>query len=144
MVGACHLDGRNKMETIDKLAWVCVRNHKLLVARSYGKHTYYIPGGKRDCNENDQMALIREIKEELSVDLLSETIEYIETFKAQAHDKPNGVMVNITCYTADFHGEIQADNEIEEVRFISYEDRDECSLITQIIMDWLKSKNMIE
>ena len=75
------------MKEIDKLAWIHIVDRKVLITRSEGKDTYYIPGGKREEGETDQQALIREIKEELSVDLIPEEIEYVETFTAQAHGK---------------------------------------------------------
>ncbi len=132
------------MNEIDKLAWLYIKNKQLLGARSKGKDIYYIPGGKRDTGENDHEALIREIKEEISVDLLPSTIEYVETFKAQAHDKPDGMPVKITCYFAEFTGEIQANAEIEEVTWLNHKDKIQCSPVTVIILDWLKSKKMIE
>lgn len=84
------------MSEIDKLAWLYIQNKQLLGARSKGKNTYYIPGGKREAGESDEQALIREIKEELSVDLIPSTIKYAGTFKAQADGKPDGVMVKMT------------------------------------------------
>ncbi|MFI4957351.1 MAG: NUDIX domain-containing protein [Gammaproteobacteria bacterium] len=131
------------MKTIDKLAWVYVKNKQLLGARSKNKDLYYIPGGKRDPGESDQEALIREIKEELSVDLKPESIVYASTFSAQAHGKPEGTMVKITCYFADFAGEIKADAEIEQVQWLSYQDRAHCSLIMQLIMDWLREDGLV-
>ncbi|EIC2299431.1 NUDIX domain-containing protein, partial [Vibrio cholerae] len=56
-------------KVIDKLAWVLIQDGKLLAVRSKGKALFYLPGGKREAGENDEEALIREIKEELSVDL---------------------------------------------------------------------------
>lgn len=131
------------MNEIDKLAWICIKDKRLLCARSKGKDSYYIPGGKREIGENDQEALIREIKEELSVDLLTETIEYVGTFSAQAHDKPDGVTVKITCYRGEFSGEIRANAEIEEVIWLNYADKEKCSPVTKIIINWLNSKEMI-
>lgn len=132
------------MKEIDKLAWVQIKDKQLLLARSKNKDLYYIPGGKRDPGESDQEALIREIKEELSVYLLPESIEYVETFRAEAHDKPNGTPVKITCYFADFKGEIKPDAEIEEVMWLNHKDKDKCSPVTQVIMDWLKASDLIK
>jgi 8-oxo-dGTP pyrophosphatase MutT (NUDIX family) len=131
------------MNEIDKLAWLYIKDKQLLGARSKGKTTFYIPGGKREPGESDQAALIREIKEELSVNLIPTTIKYAETFKAQAHDKPTGTLVKIACYFADFTEEIKANAEIEEVIWLSYRDKERCSPVTQIIMDWLKSQEII-
>jgi len=66
---------------VDKLAFIELKNKKVLETLSRGKDIWYIPGGKRDEGESDQQALIREIKEELLVDLIPET--------ALLHNYPN-------------------------------------------------------
>ena len=122
---------------------MCIRDRQLLVARSINKDIYYIPGGKRELGETDHAALIREIKEELSVDLLPETIEYAGIFTAQAHGKPLGTEVNIRCYFADFTGELSANSEIEAISWIHYRDKNKVSDVTHQIMDWLQSLGKI-
>ena len=87
------------MKIIDKLAYLHFQNGKILSTRSRGKSVYYIPGGKRESGESDHAALIREIKEELSVDLIQNTLKYIETFQAQAHGHAAGILVKMTCYS---------------------------------------------
>ena len=129
---------------IDKLAWLYIRDGKLLSARSKNKTLFYIPGGKRELNESDQQALIREIKEEISVDLLPETIKYAETFKAKADGKSCDTVVKMTCYFADFEGVLKAEAEIEEIDFIGYKDRDLCSLASIKIMQWLKDEKLLD
>lgn len=128
---------------IDKLAWLYVKDKRLLGARSIGKDVYYIPGGKREAGESDKDALIREIKEELSVNLIPETIQYVETFKAQAYGKPNGTAIKITCYLAEFTGDLKANAEIAEISWLSHADKIQCSPVTQDIMDWLRAKELI-
>ena len=91
---------------IDKLAYIFIKDRKVLSTLSKGKDTWYIPGGKRDSNETDEEALIREVKEELTVDLKPATIRHYGTFEAQAHGKPEGTVVRMTCYEADFDGEL--------------------------------------
>lgn len=135
------------METknyIDKLAWIYIKDRKILSTRSKGKDTYYIPGGKRDGNESDQEALMREIKEELSIDLVPESIEYVGTFEAQAHGKAEGMIVRMTCYKSDFSGEMKADSEIDEIVWLTHKDKDKSSPVDKIIMDWLKEKDLID
>ena len=131
------------MTEIDKLAWLNIKNNRLLVAKSKNKDSYYIPGGKREAGENDQEALTREIKEELSVDLISNTIQYFKTFKEQAHGKPEGVLVKLTCYLAKHTGEIKENAEIESFCWVNYQEKEKCSFATQTIINWLKNENMI-
>jgi len=49
----------------------------------------------KEPGETDEQGLIREVKEELSVDILPESMEYYGTFKAQAHGKPEGTIAPV-------------------------------------------------
>jgi 8-oxo-dGTP diphosphatase len=131
------------LTTIDKLAWIHIVDKKILCARSRGKDTFYIPGGKREAGETDTQALVREIKEELDVDLVPETGKYIGTFEAQAHGKPEGVMVKMTCYFSDYTGNILPSSEIEQVAWLQHQDKDKVSPVDMIIFDWLKERDLI-
>ena len=133
------------MHPIDKLAWIYIKDKKILSTRSKGKDAWYIPGGKRESGESDMDALLREIKEELAVDLVLETIEYLDTFSAQAHGKPEGVLVQMTCYTADYKGTLTPSSEIEEMQFLtSSTDSNLLSPVDRIIFAYLKGKDLIE
>ena len=131
-------------QEIDKLAWLHIRGGQVLCARSRGKVTCYLPGGKREPGESDGDALVREIREELSIDILPETMAHVGVFAAQADAKPQGTTVRMTCYRADFRGEIAPAGEIEEVLWVGYQDRDKCSPVTRLVLDWLKDSGMIE
>lgn len=128
---------------IDKLAYIYIRDGKLLVTLSRGKDVWYIPGGKREVGENDEQALIREVKEELTVDLVPGTIERYGVFEARAHGKAEGVMVRMTCYLAAFTGELQASSEIDKIDFFGYEQMDLTSDVDHLIFNDLKSKGLI-
>ena len=128
---------------IDKLAWIYLKDGKVFSTRSKGKDVYYIPGGKREGSESDEDALIREIKEELTIDLKPETIKYFGTFEAQAHGRPEGTIVQMTCYEADFDGEIKPDAEIDEVIWFTYKGREVSSPVDQVIFDYLLEHNLI-
>ena len=129
---------------IDKVALIYLKDKKLLVSLSKGKDTWYIPGGKRDGDETDEETLIREVKEELAVDILPESIKYYGTFEAQAHGKPEGVMVRTAYYTAEVDGKIKASAEIEKVDFFSYSQRGLTSPLSKILFDDLKKKGLLE
>ena len=131
------------MKVIDKLAWVLIRDGKLLAVRSRGKELFYLPGGNREMGESDEQALVREIKEELSVDLELTSIKYMNTFTAQADGKAEGVSVKLTCYFADFGGELQPDAEIEQLEFVDMNDEAVCSLAALVAMGWLESQQLL-
>ena len=128
---------------IDKLAWILIHDGKLLTVRSKGKSLFYLPGGKREAGESDEQALLREIKEELDVDLIPETIKYIGTFEAQADGKSEGVTVKLTCYLSDYSDHLHPESEIEELKFIGADNKSICSLATLVALEWLEKNSMI-
>ncbi len=128
---------------IDKLAFLEVKDRKVLVTCSYNKDKWYIPGGKRELGESDEQALVREVKEELLVDIIPSTIKLYDVFEAQAHGKPEGTIVRMTCYTAQYTGEPSPSAEVEKVNYFDYSKRNDISLVDQIIFDDLKAKNLI-
>ena len=129
---------------IDKLAYIYIKNKEILMTLSKGKDTYYIPGGKRDGDETDHEALIREVEEELTVKLKPVTIKHYGTFTAQAHGKPKGVQVRMTCYTASFTGKFEPNREIQDIAYYTYALRDIIGPVDQIIFDDLKKKGLIK
>lgn len=133
------------MDLIDKLAWVYIKDRKILSTRSKGKNAWYIPGGKREGKETDIQALLREVKEELTVDLIKDSIKYLETFKAQAHGKPEGVLVQMTCYTANYKGNLKPSAEIEEMTYLASDTNPNLlSPVDRIIFAYLKDRNIID
>lgn len=129
---------------IDKLAWLRLENGAVLTARSRNRAVYYLPGGKREPGELDQEALLREIKEELSVELLPETVRLVGQFEAQAHDKPAGTQVRLRCYAAEYHGQLAPAAEIEEMAWLTYADRSKVSAVTQLVFDALHHQSLLK
>jgi 8-oxo-dGTP pyrophosphatase MutT (NUDIX family) len=129
--------------TIDKIAWIHLRDGKILSTRSRGKDVYYIPGGKREAGESDLDTLVREIDEELTVAVILSTARHVGTFHAQAHGHADGVDVQMACYTADYRGTPAPSNEIEEIAWLTYADRDRVSPVDQIVFDHLHQSGLL-
>jgi 8-oxo-dGTP diphosphatase len=123
------------MTIIDKIAWIHLRDGAILSTRSAGKDAYYLPGGKREPGESDVDTLVREIREELSVDIVAGSAARFGIFRAQAHGHPDGTVVQMTCYSADYRGELRPDHEIEEIVWLTYADRQRVSPVDQLIFD---------
>ncbi len=132
------------MKEIDKIAWIQLNEGKILSTKSIGKNKYYIPGGKREKGESDKETLIREIKEELSVEILPKTIKYIGTFIAQSDGDKDGIKVKMTCYSAAYLGTLKAANEIEEVKWLTYKDLDLISEVDKKIYKYLKERKELK
>ncbi|RZJ57356.1 MAG: NUDIX domain-containing protein [Hymenobacter sp.] len=131
------------MNQIDKLAWLEIQGNRILLAKSYGKDKYYIPGGKRELGETDEQALLREIQEELTVRIDPRTLQFIGVFEAQAHGQPAGVLVKMTCYTGAYVGELQASAEIEVLKWFAYAERDQVVSVDKLIFDHLNQHSLL-
>ena len=132
------------MKEIDKIEFIYLKDGKILSTLSKGKDTYYIPGGKREGNETDEETLIRECKEELDIDIKRDTIKYYGTFEAQAHGKVEGILVKMTCYIAEFKGELKASSEIQEMKWLDYSNLDvKISPVDELIFKDLFEKKSI-
>lgn len=132
------------MKEVDKIAFIELRNHQILSTKSKGKTKYYIPGGKRDIGESDEETLVREVQEELNVDIDRKTIEYVGTFKAQSDGAKAGVLVKMTCYKAKFIGVPMPSSEIEEIKWLNYKDLELISAVDKLIFRHLKEIGELE
>lgn len=136
------------MKVIDKIALIDIQNDKVgrrsaLSTRSKGKSVFYFPGGKRESGETDVQALIREIREELSVELQEESLTYIGTFEAQADGHESGIIVRMTCYSGKYFGTLKPASEIAEMAWLTYSDKNKISAVDKIIFDWLKTNGKL-
>jgi len=132
-------------QIIDKLAWMRIENKKMLSVRTKGKDKFYNPGGKRKDGETDVQALVRELKEELNIDLIPETIKLFGTYITQADGKPAGTLVKMTTYTADYKGTLKPFGEIEELAWVDSSDTERMSQIqVEKIFPDLVGKGLID
>lgn len=134
---------QSRSSLIDKVAWIYLADGRILSTRSTGKDVYYLPGGKREAGESDLETLAREIYEELSVRIDVSSAACLGTFEAQAHGHAPGVTVRMTCYTADFTGELAAASEIAEFAWLTFQDRHRTSPVDQIIFDHLRETDLL-
>ena len=138
------MEKMKNMKIIDKVALIYIKDGKILSTRSERKDKYYLPGGKREGDETDLETLAREVKEELSVDVVEETAEFYGVFQAQAHGKEKGVLVKMTCYRAEFVGELKADSEIAQVVWLTCRDMESVSPVDKLIFQDLRGRGLLE
>ena len=131
-------------EIIDKIAWIHTKDGKILSTLSKGKSVYYIPVGKREGNETDHETLVREVKEELDVDIVLDTVEYLGVYQAQSDGAAKGVQIKMTSYIGDYVGELKASSEIEQFEWLSMSDIKKVSAVDKIIYLDLFSRGLIE
>jgi 8-oxo-dGTP pyrophosphatase MutT (NUDIX family) len=127
-------------QIIEKLAWIYIEDGKILSTKSKGRTKYYIPGGKRENGETDVQALSREIKEELSVELELPTLSFVGIFEAQADGHKPGILVRMTCYSANYIGTLRPDSEIEELVWLNYAELEKVADVDKLIFDFLHER----
>ncbi|MEU6586835.1 NUDIX domain-containing protein [Nocardia sp. NPDC046763] len=124
---------------IDTVAWVRIEDGRILCARPRGKDVFYIPGGKREGAETDLQTLVREIREELTVELAPDTAAHVGTYEALIPD----AVVRMACYTADYAGTLAASSEIDEIAWFTYADRPHVPPVDQLLFDDLHADGLL-
>lgn len=129
---------------IDKLGLIALSQDKVAMVRSHNKSLFYIPGGKREQGETDEQALCREIEEELTLQLDTNTIHFYGEFLGLADGKQDGTQVRIRCYFADYQGKPQPAAEIAELAWFTSEDLPHCSSTAAAILSQLKHDGLVK
>jgi 8-oxo-dGTP diphosphatase len=99
-----------------KIGLALTEDSRLLTVRKRGGTLFILPGGKPQGAESDEDTLRREVREELSCDLVLETLQWIGEFVDEEADNP-GRTVQVRVYSAEIEGEPHASSEIEEIRW---------------------------
>jgi mutator protein MutT len=106
-------------DDIFKASGLIIRDRKVLVERSTGKDYFIHLGGKVEPGETVKQALVRELKEEISIDVAEDDLEFFDKNSAPAINSPE-VNVHMEVFIVKkWHGEIIPDSEVEEVRWIT-------------------------
>jgi len=106
----------DQIQDIYKAAGIIIQDRKLLFTRAKDMDFFIDPGGKIEEGETAEQALIRELKEELSIDVDESDLEFFGGFVAEAANN-KGKTVNMQAFIVKkWQGIITADSEIEELR----------------------------
>jgi 8-oxo-dGTP pyrophosphatase MutT (NUDIX family) len=96
---------------------VILKDRKLLLAFSKNKQAFYLPGGKVETGETPMDALVREIKEELNIDLVAAELKFYTYIQAPAFGEKEGVLMEQDCYLQNLHQIPHPGAEIESIRY---------------------------
>jgi 8-oxo-dGTP pyrophosphatase MutT (NUDIX family) len=126
---------------------ILIRERKLLLAFSRNKQAYYLPGGKTDPGELSEQALVREIREELNLDLNIEALEFYTHVSAPAFGEVAGVQMEQDCFIYARQVNPVPGAEIGSIRYFSVaeygqEPRQAPGVIT--ILNLLKADGLID
>ena len=132
--------------TIHKAAGIILTDRRLLVTRSKGKSFFVSPGGKIEAGESPQEALIRELTEELTITVSPDDLELFGSFSAAAMGEDAELHMEVFLVRV-WGGEIQADNEVEEIRWLDSNlppDFELGSIFAHEVIPRLKTQGLID
>ncbi|HLK29264.1 MAG TPA: NUDIX domain-containing protein [Puia sp.] len=101
---------------------VVIKNKKLLLAFSKNKQAWYLPGGKIDNNEIATEALIREIKEELNLEIEEKELKFYTHVTAPAFGEANGIIMEQDCYLYEMNEMPSPSAEIHAIKYFNSND----------------------
>jgi len=126
---------------VEKVAWILVRDDKILAARNDGRTLFYLPGGQREPGETDAQTLTREIWEELTVRLDPRTLTLVGSCVTQRDGRSD--TFRMIAYTADYAGDLQPASEIAEIAWFGYADYDRVTPAAQHFFDQLRAARQL-
>jgi 8-oxo-dGTP diphosphatase len=135
------------MADIRKAMAVLIQDRKVLVSRTKGKDFFIGPGGKVEPGESDMEAMVRELKEELQIEVDPANLEDFGTFEAQAAGNEQKTVSAHVFVVTKWDGAISPANEIEEIVWIGSEIPPAMtlgSIFAHDVLPRLKSLNLID
>ncbi len=131
------------MKTISKIAWIHIKDRKVLMVRTKGKDAFYFPGGKPEPHESNAQALTRELREELGISFkLASATQIGPTFETPAHGH-DGVSLECRCLIGEFTGNPSPQGEIEEARYFSWNQREQLTPMGIAVFEYLHAQGLI-
>ncbi len=96
---------------------IVVKDRRLLLAYSNNKQAFYLPGGKTDKGETTREALIREVREELNIELAPQNLDFYSHITAPAFGEIAGIIMEQDCFLGELPGEPTPSAEIGELKY---------------------------
>lgn len=107
------------MNDIYKAAGIIIVGRKLLFTRAKDMQVFIDPGGKIEPGETAKQALVRELKEELTIDVDESDLEPFGEYTAEAANHKGRTVHMQAFIVKKWQGEITASAEIEELRWLT-------------------------
>jgi 8-oxo-dGTP diphosphatase len=131
---------------IRKAGAVLLDGHgNFLVTRTAGKNIFVAPGGKLEAGESAKEALVREMLEEVQVEIDAETVERIGSFKATAAGDETKIVEMEVFIIKNYVGQPIPSSEIEEIMWVNSQTKGVSigSIFAHEVMPILKARGLI-
>lgn len=104
---------------IYKAAGIIIQDRKLLFTRAHDMEFFIDPGGKIEPGETAKQALVRELKEEIAIDVNEPDLEHFGSYTAEAVNQ-KGKTVHMQAFIVKgWRGAIAPSAEIAELRWLT-------------------------
>lgn len=118
---------------------------EVLLVRKSGTRAFMQPGGKIDPGESAREALVRELAEELAVQIEASELAYLGEAEAAAANEP-GERVSAAVFAFEYEGEITPQAEIAEASWVHPDSPDPLTLApltSEFILPWQRTKSRV-
>lgn len=136
----------NRQVDIHKAGGVLLKDQQFLIVRPKGKDFFIAPGGKVEAGENVKDALIRELDEELGIEVNKSDLDEFGTFFAPAIGREDKYLQMDVFIVKKWQGQITPMSEVEEVLWVNStlpSGIELGSIFKHEVLPKLKEKNLI-
>ena len=136
-----------KKVNIHKAGGIIIRERQLLLIRSAGKDVFVAPGGKLEQGESPEVALKRELNEELQISIDITQLTLFGSYTAPASGRTDLWLQMEVYMVPRWDGELSINSEIEEMRWVSCADITDMkvgSIFQYEIIPTLKEQDLID
>lgn len=120
------------------VAAVCFEDDRsrILTVRKHGTTAFMLPGGKLEPEESPSEAAVREVREEVGIDLRVSDLSLLGRWSAVAANESNTDIV-ATVFTAALAQHPSASGEIAELLWIPMDDADPESVLAPLLREFV-------
>jgi 8-oxo-dGTP diphosphatase len=119
-----------------RCACLLVEEHaKILLVRVRQNALWYLPGGTIEVGETAEDALVREVREELGVNINRGSILFLRSVTGPAYGRTG--LVELNCFGASWEGELSPNAEVSELGWFGTKERHLVAPAIQILFDQL-------
>lgn len=128
---------------IDRLAWILIRDNKVLFLREKGVPGYFLPGGSRDAKIPVGSRLKDILYQLLGIQGLEPTVTYLGTYEGRYPEGQPAAFLRQHLYTMDYEGSLAPGAGLEGIFWIAYPERERLIEADRHILQALKQKGLL-